>query len=134
MWKDHANNFANKWHFPHCYGAIDGKHVLITAPPNSGCEYFHYKGTFSIVLMAIVDAEYRFVVVEVGGYGRQSDGGTFGQRILGQYITNSTIALPKPDYLPGTTQEAPSVFVADDTFPLEIPIVKPFGGENMPRC
>lgn len=28
-WKEIANDFANKWNFPHCIGAIDGKHIVI---------------------------------------------------------------------------------------------------------
>lgn len=29
MWKKIANEFAVKWQFPNCIGAIDGKHVSI---------------------------------------------------------------------------------------------------------
>nr|CAI5842891.1 unnamed protein product [Callosobruchus analis] len=76
-WKDVARNFEIKWNFPHCIGAIDGKHVQIICPANTGTEYFNYKKTFSIVLMAIVDGNYCFQYVHIGCQGRMSDGGVY---------------------------------------------------------
>ena len=61
-WNDIANDFAKFWIYPHCLGATDGKHINIKTPPNSGRDYFYYKGFNSVVLMAVVDAKYRFAI------------------------------------------------------------------------
>lgn len=45
------------WNYPHCLGAIDGKHINMFAPPNSGSLYYDYMGNFSLVLLAVVDAD-----------------------------------------------------------------------------
>ncbi|KAJ4945805.1 hypothetical protein JOQ06_023483 [Pogonophryne albipinna] len=57
-WKEVAQCFWRKSNFPNCLRAIDGKHIVIQALPLSGSQYFNYKKTFSIVLMALVDADY----------------------------------------------------------------------------
>ena len=85
-WKDVAEKYHSKWQFPHCIGSLDGKHVVINAPKRSGSLYYNYKGTFSIVLMALVDANYKFLYIDVGGYGKNSDSGIFGESTLGKEL------------------------------------------------
>ena len=54
-----AKEFDEKWQYPRGLGAIDGKHVQIQAPGNSGSLFRNYKGTFSLVLLAVSDADYK---------------------------------------------------------------------------
>lgn len=76
-WLSVSEKFDTLWNFPHCLGSMDGKHVVIQSPVNTGSEFFNYKSFFSIVLFALVDADYNFIFVDVGCQGRISDGGVF---------------------------------------------------------
>lgn len=79
-WLNIERGFNRK--YPHCVGCIDGKHVVIQCPINSGTEYYNYKGTFSFVLLALVDSKYRFIFADIGAQGRISDGGVFQNSVL----------------------------------------------------
>ena len=98
-WKKISDGFATTWNFPHCVGAIDGKHIAIQAPANCGSQYYNYKGYHSIVLMAVCDYNYCFLLLDIGDYGRQSDGGVFSQSLLGHAMANASecLSLPEPD-------------------------------------
>lgn len=43
-----AHNFWNKWNFPNCFGAIDGKYIRIFSPKKNGSLFFNYKDFFPL--------------------------------------------------------------------------------------
>ncbi|XP_052409286.1 uncharacterized protein LOC127953950 [Carassius gibelio] len=134
MWRSTARRFHERWNFPNCLGAMDGKHIFIQAPANSGSLYFNYKGTFSVVLLALVDADYRFLVVDVGSYGSNSDGGIFANSVLGKALRNGTLNVPPPSELPGAPElgKVNHVIVADEAFPLKPYLLRPYPGRRLP--
>lgn len=60
------------------------------------------KKTFSIVLLALVDAHYRFIAVDVGGYGKNSDESLFANFTLGKALEKNKLNVPKDNTLPNT--------------------------------
>ncbi|XP_049814001.1 uncharacterized protein LOC126260676 [Schistocerca nitens] len=73
-WSETACLFSQILQFPRCVGAIDGKHIVLQCPVGSGSQYYNYKGSFSIVLLAVVDASYNSLYADIGCQGRISDG------------------------------------------------------------
>ena len=66
-WRSIAGRFEERWNFPLGCGALDGKHVVIKTLALSGSQFYNIKGTFSLVLLAVVDAEYCFRLIDIGG-------------------------------------------------------------------
>ena len=125
-WQEVANKFGTRWNFPHCCGALDGKHVRIRKPRKSGSLYFNYKGYFSIVLLGLVDADYKFLWVNVGASGSNSDCGIFNRSSLEPALREDTLGLPRPSPLPNDDRPIPYFMVGDDAFPLREYMMKPY--------
>ena len=104
-WLAIAKQFEAKWNFGNCLGAIDGKHVVMQAQARSGSYYFNCKKTHSIVLMAIVNSSYEFILIDIGDSGRQSDGGVFANSNLGYAMDQNLLNIPEPRPLKGTTKK-----------------------------
>lgn len=127
-WLHSARLFHEMWQFPHCIAAIDGKHVQILAPKNSGSMFHNYKHTKSIVLLTLVDASYRFVVADVGAFGKNSDGGILSRSEMGQRFARNEMDIPEADLLPGSTVTAPYTMVGDEAFALSDYLLRPYPG------
>jgi hypothetical protein len=55
-WLEIAESYQQRAQFPHCIGAIDGKHIEVIKPRGSTSQYFNYKNFFSVVLLAVDDS------------------------------------------------------------------------------
>lgn len=125
-WIEIAKEFDDLYNFPRCIGSLDGKHIEITQPKHSGSLYFNYKGFFSIVLMALVNARKEFIMIDVGTNGRISDGGVLFYTKFWELYQENKLNLPSPSPLPNTTTDFPYVFVGDEAFALGPNLMKPY--------
>jgi len=124
--KSKAAEFSCKWNFPNCILALDGKHIRIRSPENSGSLFHNYKDFFSIVLLAMVDANYKFIAVDIGSYGKEGDSGIFLKSTMGKQVLNGSFSFPNDSTLPGSNIVVPHVIVADEAFRLDTHIMKPY--------
>ena len=102
-----------------------GKHVRIKAPANTCSQYRNYKGFFSIVLLAVADANYIFRLVDIGMSGSNSDGGILKRSPLGRKLASGNFKFPEAKTL-STGKSVPAVLIGDDAFPLKENMMKPF--------
>ncbi len=115
------------WQFPCCWGAIDGCHIPIKCPPGGlqSCkEYHNFKNFYSIVLMAMVDAKYRFTWGSCGFPGNSHDSVILQSTDLWEQ-------LQEKEYLPNIAKqingiEVPPLILADSAFQLKSWLMKPY--------
>ena len=125
-WMEIAEKFYVGWNFPNGLGGVDGKHIVLQQPKNSGSHYRNYKGSDSIILMGMVGPEYEFLFADVGMNGRNSDGGNWSQSPLKLALESGALNLPEPTPLPGRPKKVPYVCTGDDAFPLSTFMMKPY--------
>jgi len=110
--KQKAAEFSYKWNFPNCILAIDGKHIHIRSPSNTGSLFHNYKEYFSLVLLAMVDANYKFVAIDIDSFDKEGDSGIFLKSNMGkQNILDGTFGFPEQCNHPGSDKVAPHVIV-----------------------
>ncbi|XP_065318240.1 uncharacterized protein LOC135926329 [Gordionus sp. m RMFG-2023] len=98
-----------------------GKHM----PPPTLTDFEDSKG--------IVDANGKFITVDVGSYGSESDGGVFANSKIYKMIEKGDIQLPPYKKLSNSSLLFPHFFVADDAYPLKSYILKPYKGILTPQ-
>ena len=128
-WIDIASEFWEKTNFPNCLGALDGKHIRVIKPEHSGSLYYNYKNYFSVLLVAVCDASYKFTFIDVGSYGKSSDSTVFKDSVYFKKIKNGTLDIPPASPFSGIVEPMPFIFVADEAFGLTQEIMRPYAGK-----
>ena len=120
---------------------MDGKHISFFDTKGSSSEYYSYKRFFTLVMLALVDYDYKFMFFDVRCQGKSSDGGFYNNTSLSNVIENKLLDLPPPRQLPFSedpewihdyeTECWPFMIVAKDTLPLKPQIMKPYSHRNL---
>lgn len=88
----------------------------LRTPPNSGTMYHNYKGFFNVVILALVDATYKFLWIDCGGLGSMSDAQIVNESELKDCLEDGSIGFPQPDPLPIYDQPTPYFILVDGVF------------------
>ena len=130
-WKEIAASFSSRWNFHHVLVALDGNHIRIRSPANGGPQIYNYKGYHSIVLLALVDANYRFTWVQVGAQGAASDAQLWNESTLRDAVITNSIDIPQQEPLPGDDRHIPNFIFGDSAFALNEWMMKPFAEASL---
>ncbi|CAB4013843.1 Hypothetical predicted protein [Paramuricea clavata] len=133
-WLVVSKEFEEKWNYPSCIGAIDGKHIAIQNPNDSGSEFYNYKHFYSVLLLAVVDANYKFIYVDAGAAGRAGDAGLFNASVLKRTLDDGSLNLPPPACVEGIPEALINYhMVGDDAFALTRNMMKPYPHRHMDK-
>ena len=100
--------------------------MKIKKPPKSGSVYHNYKGFFSVILMTLIDAAYRFRWVDIGTEGSCSDAQIFNICELRNKIEYGSVGFPEAEPIEPDGLDIPYFILADDAFALKTWLMKPY--------
>jgi len=110
---------------------LDGKHIVVQKPRKSGSTFYTYKHTFALQLLALINADYQFLYVDVGCQGRIGDAGVYYHSGLSKALINNTINIPAAKKLPQSEVVCRYMLVADEAFPLTPYMMKPYAKRGL---
>nr|XP_036226946.1 uncharacterized protein LOC118682390 [Bactrocera oleae] len=110
--------------FPQCLGAIDGCHIEVHPSSEDAVDYYNYKGWYSTVLLALVDAKYRFIYINVGSPGRCNDSQIYEKSSLKREMQNCPLLIEMSREISGV--DVPIFIIGDSAFQFSKQIMKPY--------
>lgn len=116
-----------------CIGALGGRRIILEKTVNSGSQFYDYNGNFSIIMLAVVDADYKFIYVDVGASSRVSAGGVWNRCSMNRALEmeDNILNIPQIDNLPFSDKQCPFVLVGDDAFPLKAYLMRPYAEKEL---
>ena len=123
--------FRRRWNFPHALGALDGRHIPIRCPQGGGSLFHNCKGFHSIVLLALVDGDYKFLWVDMGAAGSTSDAQIFKHTDLRHKIEDGSIGFPDSESLGIGGPKVNFFILRDDAFLLKLWLMRPYSSHSM---
>lgn len=82
------------------------------------------------MLLAISDADYKFVYIDVGSFGKDADSTIFERTEFFKKLENNELNIPTSQPLPGTENLIlPYIFVGDEAFSISQHIMRPYSGK-----
>ncbi|XP_017154003.1 putative nuclease HARBI1 [Drosophila miranda] len=116
-WLDVAKQFEELWNFPHCLGSLDGHHIAFRSKTVKDDSYTNYRQFQSIIMLALVDAQHRFLYVDASSPGGATD--AFTGSTLYNGLESNLLNIPHEKPLLGLDEELPHVVLADKGFELQ---------------
>ena len=137
MWNDHVECLFLKtreefisimeahWQFGFAFRGIDGSHIPIKCPAGGAVamkQYDNFKNFYSVGLLALVDANYRFIWASCGAPGNTHD---LQSTNIWEKIINGTL-LPNDIRTVGGDNISP-IILGDGAFPMRSWLMQPYG-------
>jgi hypothetical protein len=127
-WLKVAEEFEMRWQIVNCGRALDGEHVRIVPPSGSGALFYNYKQFYSTILMALVNANYEIIYVDLRKNGHMSDAGVIEYTTFYQCLSKGTLNLPENNE---TCENLNFVFISDEAFALHKHLLKPHSQQDL---
>lgn len=83
--------------------------------------------------MAVADAYYKFIYVDVGSYRKDSDFTIFRNSLLWKNLERNSLNIPVSSLVPGVNIPLPYAFIGDEAFGVDTHLLRPYSGTHLPN-
>ncbi len=124
----------SEWQFPYSFCAVDGCHLPMRCPRGGAearKEHHNFKNFYSLILMALVDAKYRFIWAGSGWAGNTHDSTVFQSTKLYRKILHEKL-IPDIRFSLNDLNIGP-IILGDGAFPLQAWLQKPYSNATLTK-